>query len=144
MRNIPPEREKLEKIAEIARLAPSACNSQPWKFIVIDSPEAKEKLCDAIVVDGGVTGAPWRHNVSAFIVFVEQIAKEPVKYIDVSKDGFWLAKANLCDADHIMVVFSDCSYLISSTRTTDDQYDFTLIKCSDYNKTLCCANRIGA
>lgn len=66
--------------------------------------------------------------------FVEQIAKEPVKYIDVSKDGFWLAKANLCDADHVMVVFSDCSYLISSTRITDDQYDFTVIKCSDYNK----------
>lgn len=68
-------REDLLKIVEAGRLSPSGCNSQPWKFIVIDSPEAKEKLCDAIVVDGGVTGAPWRHNVSAFIVFVEQKAK---------------------------------------------------------------------
>ena len=68
-------REDLLKIVEAGRLSPSGCNSQPWKFIVIDSPEAKEKLCDAIVVDGNVTGAPWRHQVSAFIIFVEQQAK---------------------------------------------------------------------
>ena len=62
-------REDLLKIVEAGRLTPSGCNSQPWKFIVIDSPEAKEKLCDAVVVKGGLTGAPWRHNVSAFIIF---------------------------------------------------------------------------
>ena len=68
-------REDLLKIVEAGRLTPSGCNSQPWKFLVIDSPEAKEKLCDAIVVRNGVTGAPWRHQVSAFIIFVEQKAK---------------------------------------------------------------------
>lgn len=68
-------REDLLKIVEAGRLTPSGCNSQPWKFLVVDSPEAKEKLCDAIVTDGGHTGAPWRSQVSAFIVFVEQPAK---------------------------------------------------------------------
>ena len=68
-------REDLLKIVEAGRLTPSGCNSQPWKFLVIDSPEAKEKLCDAIVTSDGLTGAPWRHQVSAFIVFVEQTAK---------------------------------------------------------------------
>ena len=34
----PVEREKLERILEAARLAPSACNAQPWKFVVIDDP----------------------------------------------------------------------------------------------------------
>ena len=68
-------REDLLKIVEAGRLTPSGCNSQPWKFLVIDSPEAKEKLCDAIVTDDGHTGAPWRDQVSAFIVFVEQPAK---------------------------------------------------------------------
>ena len=67
-------REDLLKIVEAGRLSPSGCNSQPWKFIVVDSPEAKEKLCDAIVVENGMTGAPWRHQVSAFIIFVEQTA----------------------------------------------------------------------
>ena len=51
-------REDLLKIVEAGRLSPSGCNSQPWKFIVVDSPEAKEKLCDAVVVENGLTGAP--------------------------------------------------------------------------------------
>ena len=54
----PVSREDLLKIVEAGRLTPSGCNSQPWKFIVIDEPEAKEKLCDAIVVENGQTGAP--------------------------------------------------------------------------------------
>ena len=68
-------REELMKIVEAGRLSPSGCNSQPWKFIVVDSPEAKAKLCDALVVKNGATGAPWRGDVSAFIIFVEQTAK---------------------------------------------------------------------
>lgn len=67
-------KEDLLKIVEAGRLSPSGCNAQPWKFIVVDSPEAKEKLCDAVVVKDGMTGAPWRHQVSAFIIIVEQQA----------------------------------------------------------------------
>lgn len=40
----PVESEKLERILEIARLAPSACNAQPWKFIVINDPELSVKI----------------------------------------------------------------------------------------------------
>jgi nitroreductase len=40
----PVEREKMERCIEAARLAPSACNSQPWKFIIVDEPELKDKL----------------------------------------------------------------------------------------------------
>ena len=68
-------REDLLKIVEAGRLSPSGCNSQPWKFIVVDSADAKEKLCDAVVVENGMTGAPWRNQVSAFIILVEQEAK---------------------------------------------------------------------
>lgn len=32
------EKEKLERIAEAGRMAPSACNTQPWKFIVVNDP----------------------------------------------------------------------------------------------------------
>lgn len=38
------EKEKLMRCLEAARLAPSASNSQPWKFIVIDDPELKDKV----------------------------------------------------------------------------------------------------
>jgi nitroreductase len=44
---IPVEREKIGMCLEAARLAPSACNSQPWKFIVVDDKQLKSKLCDA-------------------------------------------------------------------------------------------------
>jgi len=43
----PVEREKIMTCLEAARLAPSACNSQPWKFIVVDDEPLKNKLCDA-------------------------------------------------------------------------------------------------
>ncbi|MDR2139169.1 MAG: nitroreductase family protein [Tannerella sp.] len=38
------EKEKIEYMLEAARLAPSACNLQPWRFIVVESPEGKEKI----------------------------------------------------------------------------------------------------
>lgn len=38
------EKEKLERCLEAARLAPSASNSQPWTFIVVDEPELKDKV----------------------------------------------------------------------------------------------------
>lgn len=46
-REKPVEREKVLKCIESARLAPSACNSQPWKFVVIDEPELKNKIARA-------------------------------------------------------------------------------------------------
>lgn len=38
------EKEKLETCLEAARLAPSASNSQPWHFIVVDIAELKKKV----------------------------------------------------------------------------------------------------
>ena len=43
----PIEREKIMMCLEAARLAPSACNSQPWKFVVVDDRQLKNRLCDA-------------------------------------------------------------------------------------------------
>ena len=41
------EKEKIEKCLEAARLAPSASNSQPWKYIVVDEKELKNKVAEA-------------------------------------------------------------------------------------------------
>ncbi len=43
----PVEKEKLQRILEAGRLAPSACNAQPWHFIVVDEPELKNQVADA-------------------------------------------------------------------------------------------------
>jgi len=40
----PVEKEKLNKVLEAARLAPSASNMQPWHFIVVTDPKTKESL----------------------------------------------------------------------------------------------------
>ena len=42
----PVEREKINACLEAARLAPSACNSQPWHYIVIDDPQIKQAFCE--------------------------------------------------------------------------------------------------
>ncbi len=42
----PVEEEKLSRCLEAARLAPSACNSQPWKFIVVNDPKLKDKIAE--------------------------------------------------------------------------------------------------
>ncbi len=39
----PVERDKIDKLIESVRLAPSACNSQPWTLIVVDDPALKEQ-----------------------------------------------------------------------------------------------------
>jgi len=48
VRNYDPERPLpkaiIEKILDAGRLAPSACNIQPWKFVVISSPGMLEKV----------------------------------------------------------------------------------------------------
>jgi len=40
----PVEKEKLDRILEAGRMAPSACNAQPWKFIVVTDPKLIAKI----------------------------------------------------------------------------------------------------
>lgn len=38
----------METLLEVLRLSPSSTNIQPWKFYVVDTPEAKEKMMPAV------------------------------------------------------------------------------------------------
>lgn len=42
-----PEADKLQRILEAGRMAPSACNSQPWGFIVVDEPDLRSEVARA-------------------------------------------------------------------------------------------------
>ena len=44
----PVEPEKIRCILEAAHIAPSACNAQPWHFIVVDEPELRNQVADAV------------------------------------------------------------------------------------------------
>jgi nitroreductase len=41
------EKDKVERIIEAARMSPSACNAQPWKFIIVDDPGLLGELAEA-------------------------------------------------------------------------------------------------
>ena len=45
--DIPVEKEKIQQIIEAVHIAPSACNSQPWKLIIVDEPELKNEVAKA-------------------------------------------------------------------------------------------------
>lgn len=69
-RNEPVSRDKIELLLKAAMAAPSACNLQPWAFIVVDEPAALARVKEAttqgqynaplaIVVCGVYTHIPW-------------------------------------------------------------------------------------
>jgi nitroreductase len=43
----PIEQEKLGRIIEAGRMAPSACNAQPWKFVIVTDPDLVAKVAAA-------------------------------------------------------------------------------------------------
>ena len=46
------EKEKINAIVEAVHLAPSACNSQPWKLIIVDELSLKNEVAKATFSDG--------------------------------------------------------------------------------------------
>jgi nitroreductase len=58
--------ELLQQVLEAARWAPSAVNSQPWEFIVVADPAARQALYDL----AGVLGLKWKQLLEAPLVIV--------------------------------------------------------------------------
>lgn len=71
---LPVEMEKLRYCLEAARLAPSACNAQPYKFIVVNEPAAREKLAKA-AFSGIYSPCGFAAAAGALVVVVSQPGK---------------------------------------------------------------------
>ena len=54
----PVEQEKLDRILEAARLAPSACNRQEWRFVIVRDPEKRRRLVECASGQAFVGQAP--------------------------------------------------------------------------------------
>jgi nitroreductase len=65
----PVEREKIIKCLEAARLAPSAVNMQPWKFIAVDDKDTREQLFKG-AFRGIFSFNHWAAKVPVFVVAV--------------------------------------------------------------------------
>jgi nitroreductase len=53
---VPPEVER--RILDAGRVAGSAMNKQPWVFVVVESPEAKEQVAQSVYAQDNVRKAP--------------------------------------------------------------------------------------
>jgi len=56
--NEPVTREQIETILEAGRFAPSGKNSQPWRFVVVESDERRAELAKLVPQKGMVAAAP--------------------------------------------------------------------------------------
>jgi len=74
----PVEREKIERCLEAARLAPSASNSQPWHFIVVDDPVLKDQVA--------------RQTFSTLLTFNKFVVQAPVLVVIVIEKPTLLAQ----------------------------------------------------
>lgn len=66
-----PTKEQLVNCIEAAGLAPSACNSQPWSFIVINDPQKSPEVAHSIQASGI---NQFTEKCPAFIVICEEPA----------------------------------------------------------------------
>ncbi len=80
------EKEKLMMCLEAARMAPSASNGQPWKFIIIDDPEVKEKVA-AETYDMLTKFNKFTHEVPVLIAITleKPPLKKPYRWTDQEK-----------------------------------------------------------
>ncbi|MCE5221985.1 MAG: nitroreductase family protein [Clostridium sp.] len=65
----PVEKEKLIKCIEAARVAPSACNSQPWHFVIVNNKELSCKV--AMCLQDKVMNK-FTSECQSFIIVVEE------------------------------------------------------------------------
>lgn len=70
--------EDLNVIKETLRLSPSSINSQPWKFIIIDSDEAKQRLSKTF--KGGGSNQSHTINASQLILFAHKLHFDRTDY----------------------------------------------------------------
>ncbi|MBN2450085.1 MAG: nitroreductase family protein [Lentisphaeria bacterium] len=67
----PVPRELIEDCLEAARLAPSACNRQPWRFVVADDPQTVARIRTEARMPALVH--PWWDEVPVFVALCARL-----------------------------------------------------------------------
>jgi nitroreductase len=84
-KDIPVERSKLTACVEAARMSPSACNSQPWSFVVVDEPVLAKQI-SVTLLDPILPINRFTRNCNAYIILVEEPANLSAKLGGKFKD----------------------------------------------------------
>jgi len=80
------EPEKLARCIEAARMSPSACNSQPWKLIVVDNRQLKDQLAEYTTSGSLVPLNHFTRQAPVFVVIVRESPNLTSKIGSVLKD----------------------------------------------------------
>lgn len=75
------ENEKLNAVLEAVRLAPSACNRQPWMFYVCKSVQARQKAAEC------ASRFPWVKTAPIVIICCIDHSQEWVRSYDGKRHG---------------------------------------------------------
>ena len=98
----PVEREKLEKLLEIACYAPSAKNNQPWHWTVVENPADVKKMA-GMVID-------WMRTIIK--KFPQQAEERGLPRVVEAWDG---GQEKICrGAPHVIVVHGDKDYVLGA------------------------------
>lgn len=95
------EADKLQRCIEAARLAPSASNSQPWSFIIVDEPELKDKVAK-LTFDQVITFNKFVVQAPVLVVFIIEKPKiitrigSFIKKIEYPKIDIGITSQNFC------------------------------------------------
>jgi nitroreductase len=97
----PVEEEKISRIVEAGRMSPSACNAQPWKFIVVSDRDLIREI--AVAAAARLTGMnKFVGEAAALIVVVREKANfssrigATIKNKDYSLIDIGIAAGNMC------------------------------------------------
>ncbi len=66
------DRALLLQCAEAARLAPSAENAQPWRFLIVDDPQVKERLANE-AFSGIYSATKWAAKAPVLVVIFARL-----------------------------------------------------------------------
>lgn len=75
-----PTAESIARVKEAVRLAPSACNKQPWRFFYVTNPEILARICQTYP-------RPWLTTAPALFVAVKNAAENWVRPADNHAHG---------------------------------------------------------
>lgn len=95
------ETEKLQRCLEAARLAPSASNSQPWSFLIVDNPELKDKVA-RLTFDQVISFNKFVVQAPVLVIFIIEKPKiitrigSFIKKIEYPKIDIGIASQNFC------------------------------------------------
>lgn len=76
----PVSKEDLHYLLEVTRMAPSAVNKQPWKFVIVKSEEARKKLQECY-------DREWFKTAPLYIICLREVEKNWIRQEDGKQHG---------------------------------------------------------